>query len=48
MDENKAKAVNSIYHEEVRPFQGDNLFNVAGLTPRTRTAALPVQSPGFQ
>jgi hypothetical protein len=48
MDENEAKAVNSIDHEEVRSFHGNNLFNIAGLEPRSRTAALPPQFPGFQ
>jgi hypothetical protein len=49
MDENpKAKAVNSINHEEVRPYHEDNSFNVAGLQCRSRSAALPQRFPGFQ
>ncbi len=48
MEENEAKAVNAIEHEEVRPPQGDNPFNIAGLATRTRTAALTLQFPGFR
>jgi hypothetical protein len=48
MEENEAKAVNSIDHEEVRTLQGDHPFNIAGLDTNTRTAALPPQFPGFQ
>ncbi len=48
MEENKAKAVNAINHEEVRPFQGDSPFNIAGLATRTGTTALTPQFPGFQ
>jgi hypothetical protein len=43
MEENEAKAVNSIDHEEVRTLQGDHPFNIAGLDTNTRTAALPPQ-----
>jgi hypothetical protein len=49
MDENpKTKAVNSIYHEEVRICNEDNSFNIAGLQCRSRTTALPQQFTGFQ
>ncbi len=49
MDGNpETKAVNSVNHEEVRPYHEDNSFNVAGLQCRSRTAALPQQFSGFQ
>ena len=48
MEENEAKAVNSIDHEEVRTPQGDHPFNIAGLATKTRIAALSPQFPGFQ
>jgi hypothetical protein len=53
MEENEAKSVNSIDHEEVRTLQGDDPLNIAGLdtntkTTNTRTAALSPQFPGFQ
>jgi hypothetical protein len=50
MEENEAKPVNSIEHEEVK-FQDP--FNIAGLdtsteSPNTRTATLSPQFSGFQ
>jgi hypothetical protein len=50
MEENEAKSVNSINHEEETPL---NQFHIAGLQTsnrdtNTRTAALPPQFPGFQ
>jgi hypothetical protein len=48
MEENEAKTVNAIDQEEVRPFQGDSPFNIAGLATKTRTAALTLQFLGFQ
>ena len=51
MEENEAKSVNAIDHEEGRTLQDP--FNIAGhntsaRTTNTRTAALPPQFPGFQ
>ncbi len=48
MEENEAKAVNSIDHEEVRSLQGDSPFNIARLATKTRTTALSPQFLGFQ
>ncbi len=49
MDENPdTKAVNSIYHEDVRVRIEDSAFNIAGVQYRWRTAALPQQFSGFQ
>ncbi len=48
MEENKAKSVNSIDHEEIRTPQEDNPFNIAGLATNTRTATLSPQFLGFQ
>jgi hypothetical protein len=49
MDENpETKAVNYIYHKEVRLRNEDSAFNVAGIQCRSRTAAFPQQFPGFQ
>jgi hypothetical protein len=49
MDENPdTKAVNSIYHEDVRVRNEDSAFNIAGIQHRSRTAALPQQFLGFQ
>ncbi len=50
MEENVAKAVNSIDHEEETSL---NQFDISGLKTsnrdtNTRTAALPPQFPGFQ
>jgi hypothetical protein len=49
MDENPdTKAVNSIYHEDVRHKIEESTFNIAGVQYKTRTAALPQQFSGFQ
>ncbi len=49
MDENsESKAVNSIYHEEVKTHNEDSTFNIAGIQCRSRTAALPQQFSSFQ
>jgi len=50
MEEGKAKAVNSIDHEEVNspdPFHIAG-FNTGTRNTSTRTAALPLQFAGFQ
>jgi hypothetical protein len=49
MDENPdMKAVNSIYHEDVRHKREESVFNIAGVQYKPRTAALPQQFSGFQ
>jgi hypothetical protein len=49
MDENPdTKAVNSIYHEDIRHKSKETTFNIAGVQYKPRTAALPQQFPGFQ
>jgi len=46
MDENpETKAVNSIYHEDVRYQNEESTFNIARVQYKPRTAALP-QSTG--
>jgi hypothetical protein len=51
MEENEAKSVNSIDHEDNKTLQDP--FSIAGLNTsnkntNTRTAALPLQFSGFQ
>jgi hypothetical protein len=49
MDENpETKAVNSIYHEDVRYQNEENTINIAEVQYKPRTAALPQQFSGFQ
>jgi hypothetical protein len=49
MDENReTKAVNSIYHEDVRYQNEESTFNIAGVQYKPRTVALPQQFLGFQ
>jgi hypothetical protein len=49
MDENPdTKAVNSIYHEDVRYQNKESAFNIARVQYKSRAAALPQQFLGFQ
>ncbi len=49
MDENlETKAINSIYHKDVRYQKEESTFNIAGVQYKPRTAALPQQFLGFQ